>query len=102
MQIFAPLANAATHATWSELLEDRGYVWAPLQEGHVGYAGPETDFQCEVVEVNNTEDKTLVLTFGGDSDNCHLLGYNGTSEVPSIFSATPAGVEVALRWVGAI
>lgn len=100
MEIFAPLANAAKHETWIELLEARGYVWAPLQEPHAGYAGPEADFKCEVVEA--ATDKTLVLTFGGDADNCHLLGYNDASDIPSIFAATPAGVEVALRWVGAI
>ena len=100
MEIFAPLANAAKHETWTELLETRGYEWAPLREPHIGYAGPEVDFKCEMVE--GTADKTLVLTFGGDSDNCHLLGYTGTSDIPSIFSATPAGVEVALRWVGAL
>ena len=100
MKIFAPLANAAKHETWTELLEARGYQWAPLQEGHAGYAGPVEDMECEVIEV--ADDKTLVLTFGGSADNCHLLGYNGTSDIPSIFSATPAGVEVALRWVGAL
>ena len=100
MKIFAPLANANRHATWIELLEARGYVWAPLQEGHAGYAGPVEDMECEVIEV--VADKTLVLTFGGTADNCHLLGYTGTSDIPSIFAATPAGIEVALRWVGAI
>ena len=89
--------NGAAHETWTELLEARGYQWAPLQEAHLGYAGPEEDTECEVIEVGNG--KTLVLTFG---DVSYLLGYTGRSDVPTIFSANEISVEIALRWVGAL
>lgn len=97
------LVNAAAHATWIELLEARGYQWAPLIEAHSNYAGPEVDFQCELVETNSQDTKSLVLTFGaGGAEDCFLLGYEEGSDIPTIFSPNAASVEIALRWVGAL
>ena len=96
------LVNAAPHAVWTEYLELRGYVWAPLVEPHAGYVGPEADMQCEVIEVG--ADKTLVLTYqlAGHEPKSWLLGYQGASDIPTIFSPNAASVELALRWVGAL
>lgn len=87
----------AQHELFTVLLEARGYQWAPLTETHIGYAGPEEDVACEVIETSG--DKTVVLTFGETS---WLLGYQGADDVPSIFAPTATGVELALRWVGAL
>lgn len=96
------IVNAAPHAVWTSLLEARGYQWAPLVEPHAGYAGPEVDMQCEVIEVG--ADKTLVIAYqlAGYEPKSWLLGYQGASDIPTIFSANAASVELALRWVGAL
>lgn len=101
------LINAAPHGVWTELLEARGYQWAPLVEPHLEYVGPEADVNCEVIEVG--ADKTLVLAYQldgydlpGQETVSWLLGYQGADDVPTIFSPNAASVEPTLRWVGAL
>lgn len=94
-----PTIDPSNAADFHPLLEARGYVWAPLVEPHLGYAGPEADFDCEVVHVGDT--RTLVLAYH-TPETAFLLGYQDDSDVPAIFAANEASVELALIWAGAL